>query len=957
MPSSYLNDLRIELQATGENANLWGEKLNDALTQIGDALAYGTQDCFATDADATTTVADGAADPARAMYFKVTSSATLTATRVLTIAPNTISRVMFIENATTGSQSITISQGSGANVTIATGKTKVVYLDGAGATAAVVDAMANVDPGVTDTLAEVLVAGNTSGGTGLTMSSGDDLTFTGAAYNVVWDSSDNALEFADNAKAVFGTGSDLQIYHDGTSNIFAGDIVIDGSDASTSIAAPAALSLKAGDANNEYSTLRLATSADGSLAMIGAKATTTGAYPNSVGQLELAVQNGASTNTVLTVNSTGIDITGNATFDDNGKAVFGAGSDLQIYHDGSNSFIKDEGTGDLIIQGTDKVRIRSAAGENMALFNADGSVQLQYDNVTKFVTTSTGIDVTGTVTADGLTVDGDATITGASSPSLTVTDTTNTVNTVLQSFNTTAIVGTTSNHDFLVYANNLPITKFFAGGDVQFYEDTGTTPKLFWDASQENLAIGASSTPSDAKLLLADVQGSTQSLMFSGFGTDKDAAISHNNGDIFFSNGGNNTTVAALTERMRITSAGSVGIGTSSPGYKLQLNSVGDNDGLLIKSGSASYINYLLFGDSGSNTVGRLGYNHANNSMTFFTGDSERMRIDSSGNVGIGTTSPASALELEGVGNATNITLDNTTATTGRSYSIRSGNTGNLDFYDNDATNARVTIDSSGRVGIGTSSPSKKLTVQSSSSGDGIYLPNTNNAYPTASTGYTDIRGTFYDYLTTGQNGGESIIRLGSENANSSLRTSYISFQTSSGGTGTSTERLRIDSSGNLLVGKTSADYTTAGVVAEGDGTISAVKAGTTGVFNRLTSDGDILQFRKDGTTVGSVSVTASATAYNTSSDQRLKDNLVDAPSASDDIDAIQVRSFDWKADGSHQKYGMVAQELVTVAPNAVSQPEDPEEMMGVDYSKLVPMLVKEVQQLRARVAQLEGVN
>jgi hypothetical protein len=61
------------------------------------------------------------------------------------------------------------------------------------------------------------------------------------------------------------------------------------------------------------------------------------------------------------------------------------------------------------------------------------------------------------------------------------------------------------------------------------------------------------------------------------------------------------------------------------------------------------------------------------------------------------------------------------------------------------------------------------------------------------------------------------------------------------------------DSSGNLLVGKTSADYTTAGVMAEGDGTVSSVKAGVTGVFNRLTTDGDIMQFRKDGTTVGSI--------------------------------------------------------------------------------------------------------
>ena len=106
---------------------------------------------------------------------------------------------------------------------------------------------------------------------------------------------------------------------------------------------------------------------------------------------------------------------------------------------------------------------------------------------------------------------------------------------------------------------------------------------------------------------------------------------------------------------------------------------------------------------------------------------------------------------------------------------------------------------------------------------------------------------------------------------------------------------------------------------------------------------------------VGHIGTLNSGTSFNTSSDARLKQNIVDAPAASDDIDAIQVRSFDWKVDGKHQKYGMIAQELQNVAPDAVSGDEESEEMMGVDYSKLVPMLVKEIQQLRQRVAQLES--
>ena len=115
-----------------------------------------------------------------------------------------------------------------------------------------------------------------------------------------------------------------------------------------------------------------------------------------------------------------------------------------------------------------------------------------------------------------------------------------------------------------------------------------------------------------------------------------------------------------------------------------------------------------------------------------------------------------------------------------------------------------------------------------------------------------------------------------------------------------------------------------------------------------------LIDFRKNGVSVGTISTASGATAYNTSSDQRLKDNIEDADDAGELIDAIQVRQFDWRSDGVHQRFGMVAQELHAIAPEAVSTPEDPDEMMGVDYSKLVPMLIKEVQTLRSRVAQLE---
>jgi len=105
------------------------------------------------------------------------------------------------------------------------------------------------------------------------------------------------------------------------------------------------------------------------------------------------------------VNVTGDTMTGNLSFGDNDKAIFGAGSDLQIYHDGSNSYVKDAGTGDLYLQGSNNVQIESASGANMIYATAGAQVRLFYDGSPKFNTTSTGVDITGNVTVSG-TVDG-----------------------------------------------------------------------------------------------------------------------------------------------------------------------------------------------------------------------------------------------------------------------------------------------------------------------------------------------------------------------------------------------------------------------------------------------------------------------------------------------------------------------------------------------------------------------
>ena len=139
----YTNDLRLKEIATGDESGTWGTSTNTNLSLIADAFGYGTE-AITTNADThTTTIADGSADPGRAIFLKYTG--TLDSACTITIGPNTVSKLWFIENATSGSQNIIISQGSGANITIPAGDTKAIYSDGAGSGAAMIDAFASLN--------------------------------------------------------------------------------------------------------------------------------------------------------------------------------------------------------------------------------------------------------------------------------------------------------------------------------------------------------------------------------------------------------------------------------------------------------------------------------------------------------------------------------------------------------------------------------------------------------------------------------------------------------------------------------------------------------------------------------------------------------------------------------------------------------------------------------------------
>ena len=196
--------------------------------------------------------------------------------------------------------------------------------------------------------------------------------------------------------------------------------------------------------------------------------------------------------------------------------------------------------------------------------------------------------------------------------------------------------------------------------------------------------------------------------------------------------------------------------------------------------------------------------------------------------------------------------------------------------------------------------------------------------------------------------------------AASSTGGSYLTISTTDVSTSTLDERMRIDSSGNLLVGTTDSSPFNNSANTSADNGIALGNAGNVYAarynfspldLNRTGSDGDIIALRKSGAIVGSISVTSSATTYNTSSDARLKDVTGEARGL-EVINELNPVSYNWKADGKADE-GLIAQEVQEIVPNAVSGSE--EEHYQMDYSKLVVHLVKAVKEQQTQIEALQS--
>jgi hypothetical protein len=485
------------------------------------------------------------------------------------------------------------------------------------------------------------------------------------------------------------------------------------------------------------------------------------------------------------------------------------------------------------------------------------------------------------------------------------------------------------------------------------------------------------------------------------------------------------------TQKAIITSAGDVGIGTSSPGAKLDVSGSGVSIGARITNTTASGFGSFEFSD-GSNTKGQIwagnasyasfggagSMNYSANSgpHVWHTNYTERMRIDSSGNVGIGNSAPTAKLHV--FGNNGTFGTNSFFGLNGSTAGIAIGNNGAIGLIQGQATALSATAAdigiqvNGGNVGIGTSSPGKKLDVVGQfriqgnaasgyalaeygssatatnnwhvgSEGDGTFrwyngsfgagtermrITSGGNVGigKTPAFGLLDVNGAIFatddGTYSFGRNNGSNSGGWKFDSTNPSIVT-YV---------GNGSERMRIGSDGHVGIGTSSRlgsnETLSVSAISTFDGMwVKNLEpaAATTFIWNAgTTGNNSFIIFATEGTATarGSISYNRGAglVSYNTTSDYRAKDILGPVTDAGLIIDALKV--YAGKMHGATVVRPMlVAHEAQEVVPYAVTGEKDAVNEDGtdkhqqMDVSSLVPLLIAEVQALRARVAELEG--
>lgn len=548
----------------------------------------------------------------------------------------------------------------------------------------------------------------------------------------------------------------------------------------------------------------------------------------------------------------------------------------------------------------------------------------------------------------------------------------------------------------------------------------GRTPTAAFDVYGSNPTIFVeSSTGTSGNIRFINTSGS-MSVGLTGAGGNTYLIYDNANSLLAYqyagaASAGVHTWYTAGTERLRITSAGLVGVGTSSPGGNLDVRGLsgttiiravgadtnGNADTEIFSTGTTGN-SRLYFSDTAAQS-GSIIYSHANNSFAFSTGGVSAVTIDSSQRVGIGTTSPSYLLDVSGSARIkTGATGTPFVISTGGDSqgSLRFGSSGNLygiyggpdylslQFHSQGAEAAR--IDSSGRLLVGTSSARGNFYNSSSLNTPQLQVEGINYSTSSLSMVCNNTGTTTFPMLVLAKSAGASIGSntavsdnhiLGQVTFQGNDGTEFIDganitavvdgvsgaddlptrlmFSTTADGASSPTERMRIDSAGQTRF-----------LCASGNNVSYFVSADGAGTAYRLIWGGHSATSITSGTnsfvvwTNGNVQNTNGS--YTTLSDAKLKENIVDAGSQWDDLKAIKIRKWNFKAETGHETHrqiGPIAQELEQVCPGLVFETPDQDAegndlgtaTKGVNQSVLYMKAVKALQEAMERIEQLEA--
>jgi len=700
------------------------------------------------------------------------------------------------------------------------------------------------------TLSEVLANGNTTGGTNISVSANDD------------------IDFSDSSEARFGSDQDLIVKHNGSNATI----------------------------ENKVGTLNITQSTDD-------------------GDIKFFCDDGSGgTENYLQIDGgeQRIKVFNQMRFNDNVELRLGTANDLQIYHDGSNSYISDEGTGNLFIQASNSLNLRSTSGEWYMDGIANGAVNLYYNNSKKFETTSSGVSVTGGITSDFYKTN--ISSSGGTSGNQNVYK----LGRLTLSQSNGCIIKVLGTVSFGAGNNTSGVTYIFIRGNNA---STTLDGHFFGFNKQQNTIsevryVNISGNVFDIYIKYDGTFAGLDTFVETGGTFDPDLT---DTGSTTFPTSVALTSVFSVTtggaERLVVDSSGLCGIGISNPTNIIHTSTSSNTVGRFESTDANAHIrindtsdSFYLVTESQKGSIGGNADVNANN-----------LNIDlTNGNIGIGVSAPNNALDID----------------SSYTNSVHIQGTGSYNLYS---------YHDSGGVGWATGSGSSYTNL--------LYLDAANNEMRMYTNGNERIRiESDGDILHTGGNltmsGGTPFIVLSntaetesgitfndSADPGQSAKITYDSgdnkfrFKNNSSNT-----RITINSSGNVGINDDSPDtaalevvniasdeYTGSFDYEDTDGTVGALKVRLSGG----STSPSLVDFIYGTSQVGSIVTTGSSTGYLTSSDYRLKENVVELTGALDRLDNLQPKRFNFTSTPDQTLDGFLAHEVSDCVPEAIQGTKD----------------------------------